>query len=249
MKFLQKFVAYILLGFSLFACGASSQELTEKARKAMQEQRFEEAILLLNKAIEKNEKNADAFNARGVALFELGKYNDAMLDYQQAIQLNPQNYKPYFNRAELYRSLKQREDALKDYEQAIKLAPDVADLYLNRGVLFYEKEKIEEAIADFKKAVQLAPNNKNAFLNLGNILFEKGSDEALREALDAYNKVIELDSKADKTYFNMAQIFLRFNTPDIACQHLQKAGDLGNEDAKKLQKEVCLDKNAETPKK
>lgn len=248
MKLLQCSL-YLLLSFIVLACGASSQELLEKARKAMQEERFEEAILLLNKSIDKNPKNADAFNARGVALFELGKHNDALLDYQQAIELAPQNYKPYFNRAELYRTLKQQEEALKDYEQAIKLAPEVADLYLNRGVLFYEKAKLEEAMVDFEKATQLAPNNKNAFLNLGNILFEKGSDEALKEALKAYEKVIELDNKADKTHFNTAQILLRFGEADMACQHLQKASTLGNEDAKKLQKEVCSDKNAETSKK
>jgi len=99
-----KIFAYILVLFIVFGCGASSQELVEKARLAMKEQKFEEAILLLNKAIDRNAQNADAFNARGVALFELGKYNDAMLDYKQAIELAPKNYRPYFNRAELYRS-------------------------------------------------------------------------------------------------------------------------------------------------
>lgn len=211
----------------------------------MKEQRFEEAILLLNKAIDRNAKNADAFNARGVALFELGKYNDAMLDYQQAIELAPKNYRPYFNRAELYRTLKQHEEALQNYNQAIALAPEVADLYLNRGVLHYEQSKLDLAMEDFKKASILAPNNKNAFLNLGNILFEKGSDEALKEALEAYDKVLALDDKADKTHFNAAQIFLRFNDPKMACMHLQKASNLGNEDAKTLQREVCEGKEVE----
>ena len=234
-----KIFAYILVLFIVFGCGASSQELVEKARLVMKEQKFEQAILLLNKAIDRNPQNADAFNARGVALFELGKYNDAMLDYKQAIELAPKNYRPYFNRAELYRSLKQWEQALQDYNQAIALAPQVADLYLNRGVLHYEQGKLDLAISDFKKAAALEPNNKSAFLNLGNVLFEKGSDEALKEALDAYGKVIALDNKADKTHFNMAQIFLRFNKPETACSHLQKASDLGNEDAKKLKQEVC----------
>ncbi|GAB4123732.1 MAG: hypothetical protein OHK0045_03650 [Raineya sp.] len=248
MRSLQIFIFRILFVFVLSACGASSQELLEKARKAMQEQKFEEAILLLNKAIDKNAKNADAFNARGVALFELGKYNDALLDYQQAIELSPANYKPYFNRAELYRALKQWDEALKDYQKAIDLDPQIADLYLNRGVLLYQQGNLEDAIEDFARATQFAPDSKNAFLNLGNVLFEKGSDEALQEALKAYEKVIELDNKADKTHFNTAQILLRFGKPDVACQHLQRASDLGNEDAKKLQKEVC-EKNTASPKK
>lgn len=239
MRNLQLSISTLFFVLLLASCGATSQELVEKARKAMQEQRFEEAILLLNKAIDKNAKNADAFNARGVALFELGKHNDAMLDYEQAIQLAPQDYRPYFNRAELYRTLKQWKEALEDYNQAIRFAPQVADLYLNRGVLEYQQGDLNKAIEDFRKVIQLEPNHKNAFQNLGNVLFEKGSDEDLKQALEAYDKVISLDSKADKTYFNAAQILLRFNEPNLACEHLKKASELGNEDAKKLQTNVC----------
>lgn len=244
MKYLQTSTLYVLSIFALLACGASSQELLEKARKAMKDQKYEEAILLLNKAIDRNPKNADAFNARGVALFELGKYNDAFLDYQQAIELAPKNYRPYFNRAELYRNLKQWQEALKDYNQAIGLAPQTADLYLNRGVLQYQQGNLNAAIDDFRKASSIAPNNKNALLNLGNTLFEKGSDEALKEALQAYKQIITLDSKADKTFFNAAQILLRFNEATTACQYLQQASQLGNEDAKKLQSEVCKNESS-----
>jgi len=70
----------------------------------MQQEKYEEAIQFLNKSIEKNTNNAEAFNARGVALFELGKYNDALLDYTQATQIAPKDYKAYFNRAELQKN-------------------------------------------------------------------------------------------------------------------------------------------------
>lgn len=239
MKYFSFGLWYLFSLLLLGSCGASSEELVKKARKAMQERSFEEAILLLNKAIDRNAKNAEAFNARGVALFELGKHNDAMLDYQQAISLAPNDYRPYFNRAELYRSLKQWKEALQDYNQAILLAPKVPDLYLNRGVLAYQQGDLDKAIEDFTKVTRLMPTHKNAFQNLGNVLFEKGSNEDLQQALKAYNKVIELDSKADRAYLNAAQILLRFNEATMACEYLQKANELGNEDAKKLQMNVC----------
>jgi tetratricopeptide (TPR) repeat protein len=235
---MKKILIYLVFS-TLFSCGSSSEELLEKGRNLMKEQRFEEAIQFLNKAIEKDSKNTEAFNARGVALFELGKYNDAMLDYSQAIQLTPNNYKPYFNRAELKKALKQMPEALKDYNEAIKLSPKTADLYLNRGVLQYQLNNLDQAIQDFKQACVLNPTDKNAFYNLGNIFFEKGDHASLQEAEINFKKVIDLDKKHVKAYLNLGQVLIGLNQPEQACKNLEEAEKLGNTEAKELKSTIC----------
>ena len=121
------------------ACSQSSEAFLQKAKELMQAQQYEQALDFANKAIEKDESNAELFNLRGVIYFELKKYPNALLDYERAISLNTKDYRPYFNRAELHRTQGRAAEALRDYDQAVLLSPNTADLYLNRGVLHYEE--------------------------------------------------------------------------------------------------------------
>lgn len=229
----------VMLGLWLASCGKSSQELTQEARNLLQKQKYEEAILLLNKAIDKNAKNAEAFNARGVALFELGKYNDARLDYEQAIRLDSSNYKPYYNLAELYRVQKKYGEALQHYHKAIQRNAEVADLYLNRGVSYYNLQDTAQALADFRKAVGLQKDNKLAWFNLGNLLFFSQNPEHIQEAALCFETTINLDTTFQKAYVNLAQSYLRLNQKDKACQKLQKAKTMNNAEAIQLYQIFC----------
>ncbi|PKQ70015.1 tetratricopeptide repeat protein [Raineya orbicola] len=229
----------IFLCLMFFACGKTSKELTEEARLLLQKQRYEEAILLLNKAIDKNSKNADAFNARGVALFELGKYNDARLDYEQAIRLDSSDYKPFYNLAELYRVQKKYTEALQNYNKAIQRNAEVADLYVNRGVSYYNLQDTTQALTDFRKAVSLQKDNKQAWFNLGNLLFFSQNPEHIQEAALCFETTINLDTTFQKAYVNLAQSYLRLNQKEKACQKLLKAKTMNNAEAIQLYQIFC----------
>ena len=145
--------------FFFSSCSNSSDAFLLKGRELMKEKKFIEAIEALNKAIEKDEKNAVAFNTRGVAYFEQNDFSNALQDYNQAIKLSPKDYKPFFNRAENYKAQGNKEEALKDYSTAILLAPQqettlatsLADLYNNRGAIHNELGDKEKALADFTR--------------------------------------------------------------------------------------------------
>ena len=55
----------------LFACSQSSDAFLKKGKDLMREGKTRDAIEFINKAIEKNISNAEAFNLRGVAYYEL----------------------------------------------------------------------------------------------------------------------------------------------------------------------------------
>lgn len=234
------YVKLSLLGCVLFfSCGKTSQELTEEARKLLQMQKYEEAILLLNKAIDKNSKNAEAFNARGVALFELGKFKDALLDYEQAIRLDSSNYKPFYNRAEVFRVQKKYAEAIQDYNKAVQKNAQIADLYVNRGVCYYNLQDTTQALTDFRKAVELQKDNKLAWFNLGNLLFFSQNPVHIQEAAQCFEKTIALDSTFQKAYVNLAQSYIRLNQKEKACEQLQKAKSFNNAEAIQLYQIFC----------
>ncbi|MEN6389199.1 MAG: tetratricopeptide repeat protein [Syntrophomonas sp.] len=55
----------------------------------IQIQEFDKAISDLNKYIEQDAKNAEAFNWRGVAYYRLGKKDEAIADFNQALSIRP----------------------------------------------------------------------------------------------------------------------------------------------------------------
>lgn len=58
----------------LASCSDSSDAFLNKGKSLLREGKLREGIDYINKAIEKDLTNADAFNSRGVAYFELKEY-------------------------------------------------------------------------------------------------------------------------------------------------------------------------------
>ncbi|MCU0340636.1 MAG: cation:proton antiporter [Spirosomaceae bacterium] len=127
----------------------------EKAKTLMQQGNYREALGQLNEAIEQDKNNYEAFNARGVAYFELKEYTNALLDYDQAIRLNPEAYRPFYNRALLRVAQNNANEALKDYAEAIRREPRNADIFVNRGQLLAATGQADAALRDFDQAVAL----------------------------------------------------------------------------------------------
>jgi tetratricopeptide (TPR) repeat protein len=86
--------------------------------------RFEEAEKTLISAVERNARNATAFNQLGIVYRKLGRFQDAEKAYEQAVQVDPSYATAYFNLGvlcDLY--LQQPQRALEAYERYLELTP------------------------------------------------------------------------------------------------------------------------------
>lgn len=235
-----------LLAFSLLACFSSlflgckdsSNAYLEKGRALLKEGKLREGIGYLNQAIDKDLKNAEAFNSRGVAYFELKEYPNALLDYGQAIALEPDYYRPYFNRALLFTAQSQLDSALTDYDRAAKLAPDTADVYLNRGQVYALLQQDPAAIRDFEKALQLDDDNIQAWYNLGNLQYRRN---AYPEAIAAFDKATRYDPKFGKAFYGLGLSQYESGEKDLGCISLRQAERLGFANATDARRLYCPD--------
>lgn len=78
-----------------------SDEFMTPANDAMakiNQGKFEDAIKLLNKAVEVNPTVADAYFNRGYCKASLMKFKEAILDYDKTIELSPNKFQAYGNR-------------------------------------------------------------------------------------------------------------------------------------------------------
>jgi tetratricopeptide (TPR) repeat protein len=235
-QFTIKSIAVVILFPILSSCSNSSEAFLEKGRELLKTGKSKEAIEMLNNAIDKDEDNAEAFNARGVAFFEEKDYNSAQMDYEKAMKLNPEWYKPVFNRALLRVAKQDLEGALIDYDLAIKLDTLQSEVYLNRGFIYAENQKYSAAQSDFSKAAKLDSTNKNAWYNLGNIQFQL---ENYDEAQTSFKKTIELDPNFGKAFYGLGMIFVNKDDNENACVNLKQANRLGYEAAKTALNVYC----------
>ncbi|CCH55545.1 TPR repeat-containing protein [Fibrisoma limi BUZ 3] len=226
-----RIVIWCLLVLPL-AC-TSSDTYVEQGRNLMKDGKFREAVQVLNQAIEADADNAEAFNTRGVAYFELKDYTNAAQDYDKAIQLQPNSYRPYYNRALLKVAQNNLSSALKDYSDAIRLLPDTSkqagsDVYLNRGQLFAAQGQIQPALTDFTQAITLNPENAQALYNRGNLRYQQ---KDLTGATADFEQAVKADSKFGKAFYALGLAQILQNRRDEGCLSLKQAQALGYGDA------------------
>jgi tetratricopeptide (TPR) repeat protein len=107
-----------------------------KARKKVKAEEYEAAVPLLEKALKKDPKNADALNLLGYSHRKLGHTDKALTYYQQALALEPKHRGANEYLGELYLELKQldkAEERLKVLSTACNACEEFVEL----------KEKVE----------------------------------------------------------------------------------------------------------
>ncbi|MBI3129246.1 MAG: tetratricopeptide repeat protein [Candidatus Tectomicrobia bacterium] len=80
--------------------------------------RFEEALEDLNKAIQLNPVDAEAYNNRGGVFCMLERFELAIADFSKAIELNPTYQKAYLNRAKTFERIGRTQEATNDMQTA-----------------------------------------------------------------------------------------------------------------------------------
>ena len=85
------------------------------------DRQYANTIQELDKAIQLDPDDAEAYFNRGVAYGELGQYQTAINDYTKAIQLDTDNALAYANRGYSYRKLGQHERGGADQDKACSL--------------------------------------------------------------------------------------------------------------------------------
>ncbi len=145
-----------------------------------------------------DEPTSDAYQGRGVAYRQQGKFKEAMDDFNKAIELDPKNTYAYNSRGNAYLDQKDYKDAIADYTQAIKLLPTYAYAYDNRGDAYDDEGDIADAIADYTKAIEL--DAEASFYNDRGIAYfhKKDYDNAIAD----YTKAVQMDPNYAAAYDN-----------------------------------------------
>ena len=189
----------------------------------------EEAMNSLNKAIEKFERHALAYERRGYVNFRLRNFDDAMYDFSKSIDINPNMPDAYWGRANTKVKKNDVQGALADLEMAIAKSIPHQTVYWSarrlKGELHLSLSEFEKAIFELKLVTnrqfkQDDPNykwQKNVLYNYGKALFEIGQ---YGDAVKIYNNMIGFEAQREEAPSKAEQLFSR----GVARQ---KAGESG----------------------
>lgn len=163
-----------------------------------------EALKILNKAIQIDDKNSLAYGARAALYMDsFGKVDDAFKDLKKAIALNNCDANIFFNMGQLFANYTDQIDsAIVYFEKAIELSPQSPNndvIFMNLAVISHRTGNLNKAITEFKKAEAINSENDLLLYNYAMALSDFGNE---KEALTKISKAININPK-DAEYFNL----------------------------------------------
>jgi len=145
----------------------SRSQLLEKAKILRSQEKYEEALKILEYLYENNPESGEIKDILIDTLFNYGGYlNDYYtLEYEKAKQLferitiiSPKNYRAHYNLGIAYFNLGQMENAKKSFKKALEIKPDYKYCLYNLGLLYEDMEQYEEALNLYEKALEIDSN-------------------------------------------------------------------------------------------
>lgn len=186
MKDLLKNHKYILLIclFFVAACAGTQTKSTEySARGAMYMKigKYGKAEKYLNKAIETNPYNLDAYKDRGALYYSLGKYEEALKDFDYALTYEPINSSLLSARGAVLATMGNYKDSFNTLADALKLNPSniaalnsMAGLYYLTGN-FEKAEEIYSVSLEYQTTPEAYLMRGKCYAQLGNM--EKANND------------------------------------------------------------------------
>ncbi len=178
-------------------------QLMNAAKADAQDDKTEEAVAKMRKAIALDPGIVDAHLTLGTWLGKLNRPDEAIAEYKQALALKPDNDLAMLNLAYVYRGRGQFEAALEGYRAVLRLDPKNTQARYQLATLYLDLGRRADAVAEFKATVEKNPDLGAAWNSLGALAFVSGD---LVEADRLVRRGLELEKRVRFGAYNLARI-------------------------------------------
>jgi tetratricopeptide (TPR) repeat protein len=176
-------------------------------------ERFDEALLSYERALELSPDLGAALNNRGNLLQQLGRADEALADYDRALAFDPNNADAVNGRGSALQKLDRIHEAEKMLRRAILLKPDSAEAHCNLGNVLADLGSLIEAEAMIRHAVELKPNGATALGNVGKVLIDLGRFD---QAEAVIGRALALKPDHAEAHFGLGAVLLKLGRPGEA---------------------------------
>lgn len=171
---------------------------------------YDYAEKALNKAVEADYKDGEAYYYLAEIETYRENYQNAIGKYDKAIKLNFDEDYVYAERGFVKYSLGKYTDAIEDFDKAIEINSNYAEAYEYRGECYYRLPDYEKASEDFKKYLELDGDNldEKTKENYTSRIIESETSESETSESETY----ESETSESETYEQ--------DTLDLICDKL-----------------------------
>jgi len=164
---------------------------------------LEEALVLLNRAIDIDDSVSAYHNNLSNTLQLMGRDAEAEVALMRAIELEPDHPDAYGNLGALLNAQGRYEAALSVLMKSLALNPENPDTLVVLGPVLQANGRLKEAEQALVKALTLRPDFPEAMINLGPVLQAQGR---LKEAVVILQRAIDLDDTRPETFNNIGSV-------------------------------------------
>jgi Tfp pilus assembly protein PilF len=188
---------------------------------------YPDAIKWLEKAVEAERKNKEAWYFLGRAYYTRSRIAEARKAFVTALELDPRDAKAENNLGLILESEAQPEAAMDAYRKAIawqeqSLRPSEQP-YLNLGSLLMEQSRVGEAIPLLQKAVEFAPGNALCRRKLGTAYLRLGK---LTDAQRDLERAVQLAPDDPAAHFQLGKLYKEMKALDRAKAEFDRTAEL-----------------------
>jgi tetratricopeptide (TPR) repeat protein len=188
---------------------------------------YADAIKWLEKAVELDPKNKDAWYYLGRAYYSRSLLPESRRAFLTVLDLDPRDARAENNLGLILESEAKPNEALEAYHKAIEWqdgTPHQSEQpYLNLGSLLLELDRAGEAIATLEKAVEFGTNNASCHLKLGTAYLRTNR---LRDAQRELENAERLEPENAVIHYQLARVYKQMNQMDQAKIEFRRTEEL-----------------------
>ncbi|NLE43637.1 MAG: tetratricopeptide repeat protein [Chloroflexi bacterium] len=203
-------------------------ELTETARRQIEEGDLVGAIADLETVVAENPQDSEAHFLLGQAYNQSGDLLKAADEFRTVLELDPGNAAAHHNLGVTYFQLQDPNTAISEFEAALEIDPDDADTRYQLGATYLvtalssptgaDVDLMEAAVAEFEAALRLRENMPEALIGMSHVKMQEGDYGAAIEMLR--NALTQLPSSPE-AHFALAEAFARSGDAAQSCDAYQ----------------------------
>jgi tetratricopeptide (TPR) repeat protein len=182
--------------------------------------RWDEAILVLEQLVEKLPEQLNYRMSLGEAYFRSGELDCAQREYSRCLARQPERFDIIVRMAEISWRRGDRENASRLYERTLRFNPAMALALFRLGFIKFDKGLYPAAISLFRRLLVIKPENYKANLFLGQALRLTGSYDKAKTYL---SRSLELVPGQSKPHLELGLLYKAIRQETLAKEHFKAA--------------------------
>ena len=187
----------------LLALLLAAPDLMDDGIKALDEQKYEQAVEIFTKAVAGDAKDYAAHFHLALSLSLANREPEAIPEYKKTLELKPGLYQAELNLGILLIKAKQPAQSVPHLEAAVEKKPNEFRPVFYLAQAYFDSGDYQKAGESYLKATQIDGKSASAYLGLAH---SKAAQNQLAEAEPHFRKAAELDSSYRDALLELASL-------------------------------------------